>query len=54
MFVIADFRVVGRTDMDEELNAAVQLAQREAVADKTCGLLVTPRGFDHFSVALIT
>src|SRR5688572_12959918 len=52
MLVIADFRVKERAEMDGKLNTAVEAAQREADADRTCGLLVTRHSFDHFSVAL--
>ncbi|MEY9776290.1 hypothetical protein [Arthrobacter sp. MW3 TE3886] len=49
--IIADFRVEGRTEMEEKLSAAVGAARQQAAGCKR-GVLVTRHEFDHFSVSL--
>lgn len=49
--VVADFRVAGRTEMEEKLSAAVGAARKQA-ADCKRGVLGSQHDFDHFSVSL--
>ncbi|MFJ5695127.1 hypothetical protein ACIP9X_14935 [Arthrobacter sp. NPDC093125] len=49
--IVADFRVEGRTEMEEKLNAAVGAARQQASECKR-GVLVTRHDFHHFSVSL--
>lgn len=50
--VVADFRVLCRTEMHEKLDAAVAEAHAEAFATGTHGILVTRHDFDWLSVEL--
>lgn len=52
MFVVADFFVEYKAEMDEKLHAAVSAACSDASADRTRGVLITRHDFCHFSVAL--
>lgn len=50
--IISDFRVKDRAELEEKLDAAVAAAHGNAMADGTCGVLVTRHDFARFSVAL--
>lgn len=50
--VIAEFKVEQKVELYEKLDAAVAVAQTNALADGRLGVLVTRHDFGHFSVAL--
>ena len=52
MKVIDEFHVRNKAEMYERLEAGIAVARNHALADGTCGLLVTRHEFDRFSIAL--
>lgn len=52
MYVVADFRIECKAEMDGRLDAAVAAARTDALTNGTHGLLVTRHDLDHFSMAL--